>query len=125
MITKYTKKEILRYNLIDALATFYIYEKYKKERHSRPYREIFKPSLYALIKMMLVGLPMDSDRVQEVHTILAAKEKALNEQIQENNYVNTFVKCGQCNAPDTIFIREERTTLLKCQACGATRPVKL
>ena len=41
------------------------------------------------------------------------------------NYVNTYVKCGQCNAPDTIFIREERTTLLKCQACGATRPVKL
>ena len=41
------------------------------------------------------------------------------------NYVNAYVKCGQCKAPDTIFIREERTTLLKCQACGATRPVKL
>lgn len=41
------------------------------------------------------------------------------------NYVNTFIKCGQCSAPDTLFIKEERTTLLKCQACGATRPVKL
>lgn len=41
------------------------------------------------------------------------------------NYVNTFIKCGQCSAPDTLFIREDRTTLLKCQACGATRPVKL
>lgn len=41
------------------------------------------------------------------------------------NYVNAYVKCGQCSAPDTNFIREERTTLLKCQACGATRPVKL
>ena len=41
------------------------------------------------------------------------------------NYVNAYVKCGQCKAPDTIFIKEERTTLLKCQACGATRPVKL
>jgi len=89
-ITKYTKKEILRYNLIDSLATFYVYEKYKKERHSRPYREIFKPSLYSLIKMMLVGLPMDSNKVQEVHTILTSKEKVLKEQIQENNCVCSF-----------------------------------
>ena len=89
-ITKYTKAEILRYNLIDSLATFYVYEYYKKQRHSRPYREIFKPSLYSLIKMMLVGLPMDSNRVQEVHTILASKEKVLNEQIQENNCVRSF-----------------------------------
>ena len=41
------------------------------------------------------------------------------------NYVNTYIKCGQCSAPDTLFIKEDRTTLLKCQACGATRPVKL
>ena len=41
------------------------------------------------------------------------------------NYVNTYIKCGQCSAPDTLFIKEERTTLLMCQACGATRPVKL
>ena len=41
------------------------------------------------------------------------------------NYVNTYIKCVQCNAPDTHFIKQDRTTLLKCQACGATRPVKL
>ncbi len=41
------------------------------------------------------------------------------------NYVNTYIKCNQCGAPDTHFIKEDRTTLLKCQACGATRPVKL
>ena len=41
------------------------------------------------------------------------------------NYVNSFIKCSQCSAPDTHFIKQDRTTLLKCQACGATRPVKL
>ena len=40
-------------------------------------------------------------------------------------YVKTYILCQQCNAPDTFFIKEGRTTLLKCQACGATRPVKL
>ena len=89
-IAKYTKAEILRYNLIDALATFYIWEKYHEETLSRPYLEIFQPSLYSLIKMMLVGLPMDSNKVKEVHTILASKEKVLNEQIQENNCVRSF-----------------------------------
>ena len=89
-LSKYSKKEILKYNLIDALATFYSWEKFHNQLSSRPYREIFHPSLYTLLKMMLVGLPMDSNRVKEVHDILAAKEKVLNEQIQENNYVNTF-----------------------------------
>ena len=40
-------------------------------------------------------------------------------------YVKTYILCEQCRAPDTRFIKEERTTLLKCQACGATRPVRL
>lgn len=41
------------------------------------------------------------------------------------SYVKSYILCGQCKAPDTRFIKEDRTTLLKCQACGATRPVKL
>ena len=40
-------------------------------------------------------------------------------------YVKAYILCEQCKAPDTRFIKEERTTLLKCQACGATRPVRL
>jgi len=89
-ISQYSKKEILKYNLIDALATFYVWEKYHTETLSRPYLEIFQPSLYSLLKMMLVGLPMNSDRVKEVHTILTAKEKIFNEQIQENSCVILF-----------------------------------
>jgi len=89
-LKKYSKKEILKYNLIDALATFYSWEKFNDEITSRPYTEIFQPSLYPLLKMMLVGLPMDSNRVEEVHTILKTKEKVLLEQIQENDYVIEF-----------------------------------
>jgi len=97
-ISKYTKAEILKYNLIDALATFYVWEKYNAEIASRPYLEIFQPSLYSLLKMMLVGLPMNSNRVQEVHDILAAKDKVLNEQIQENSCVITFTSYLQKDA---------------------------
>ena len=103
-VSKYTIEQILQYNLIDGLATFYLYEKFQAELTSRPYLEILQPSIYPILKMMLVGLPMDSDRVKEVHQALSAKEKVLNEQIQENTCVILFNKilrqktCDEANA---------------------------
>ena len=91
-VTKYTKREILEYNLIDALGTFYVYDKYFKELATEPYLTIFQPSIYPLLKMMLTGLPVDSNRVTEVHNILNAQEKVLREQIQENTCVIEFTK---------------------------------
>ena len=63
---------------------------------------------------------------REEHRVLL-KGRIPPKRIKEKlgNYVRTYVLCDQCNAPDTQFIKEARTTLLKCQACGATRPVKL
>ena len=89
-ITKYSKKKILQYNLIDALGTFHLYEKYKEELTSEPYLKIFQPSLYTLLKIMLVGLPMDSDRVDEVTKVLTAKEHVLRRQIQTNPHIISF-----------------------------------
>jgi translation initiation factor 2 subunit 2 len=63
---------------------------------------------------------------REEHRVLL-KGRIPPRRIKEKlgNYVRTYILCEQCNAPDTQFIKEDRTTLLKCQACGATRPVKL
>ena len=54
------------------------------------------------------------------------KGKVPPKRIKEKivSYVKTYILCGECKAPDTRFVREDRTTLLKCQACGATRPVR-
>ena len=38
-------------------------------------------------------------------------------------YVDEFVRCGECGLPDTRLVREDRTPTLKCDACGAVRPV--
>jgi translation initiation factor 2 subunit 2 len=55
------------------------------------------------------------------------KGKVPPKRIKEKivSYVKTYILCGECKAPDTRFMREGRTTLLKCQACGATRPVRM
>ena len=39
-------------------------------------------------------------------------------------YVETYVICGECGRPDTHLVKEDRTTIVKCDACGAHRPVK-
>jgi translation initiation factor 2 subunit 2 len=47
----------------------------------------------------------------------------LKDKITE--YVNTFVICGECGKPDTHLIKEGRTQVVECMACGAKRPVKV
>ncbi len=97
-ITKYTKKEILNYNLIDTLGTFYLYKKYQEQLTSRTYLEILQPSIYTLLKIMIVGLPLNHERVKEVNKIFNAKEKVLREQIQTNNCVISFTDILQKDA---------------------------
>ncbi len=45
--------------------------------------------------------------------------------IQERleSYVQTYVICSECGRPDTHLDKQERTTLLKCEACGAHKPI--
>lgn len=38
-------------------------------------------------------------------------------------YVNEYVICNGCKSPDTIMIRENRLSFLKCEKCGSERSV--
>lgn len=38
-------------------------------------------------------------------------------------YLDTYILCGECGKPDTRLIKEERLLILKCEACGAKRSV--
>jgi len=51
-----------------------------------------------------------------------SKDK-LTEKLED--YVNTFVICGECGKPDTHLVKEGRTQVIECMACGAKRPVKV
>jgi len=50
-------------------------------------------------------------------------ESRINERITE--YANTYVICSECGRPDTTLVKEGRTLILKCMACGAHRPVRV
>jgi translation initiation factor 2 subunit 2 len=51
--------------------------------------------------------------------------KIPKDRIQERitNYIDLYVICHECRRPDTRLIREGRTLILKCDACGAIRPI--
>ena len=38
-------------------------------------------------------------------------------------YIAAYVTCSECGLPDTRLVTEDRTPMLRCEACGAFRPV--
>ncbi|VVB89586.1 Translation initiation factor 2 subunit beta [uncultured archaeon] len=40
-----------------------------------------------------------------------------------NVYVSDYVTCSECGRPDTHLIKSDRILTLRCDACGAHRPV--
>ncbi len=41
-----------------------------------------------------------------------------------DDYYKEFVLCNECKKPDTDIIKQDTISILKCQACGAKRPVR-
>jgi DNA polymerase-1 len=75
--------DLLEYNLIDTLATYWVFNKYypklEIDNQLQIYKELFLPSLKNIIHMQLNGLPMDMNQIQ--------KTKQELEQIR-NHYLN-------------------------------------
>ena len=55
------------------------------------------------------------------------KARLTTKQIMDrlDDYATTFVICTECNRPDTQLIKDGRTIVLDCTACGAHRPVRV
>jgi translation initiation factor 2 subunit 2 len=41
-----------------------------------------------------------------------------------DDYVETYVRCAECGAPDTHIEKDARVAILRCEACGAHTPIK-
>jgi len=48
-------------------------------------------------------------------------KKNIDDKLQA--YLEAYVFCQECGAPDTKLVKEGRTLILKCEACGGHRPV--
>ena len=46
----------------------------------------------------------------------------VNRRVED--YAKEFVLCSECRKPDTQINKQDRLWTLKCEACGAKRPVR-
>ena len=93
-IDKIPEEDLLRYNLIDGLSTWFVYEKYKDtlvaEKQDKLYREIFKPTTKDIIQMQSTGIPLNYDKVLEAEQKLNDDKNQALSVITANKYVIKF-----------------------------------
>lgn len=49
------------------------------------------------------------------------REELLNKRL--NDYAKTYVLCDECGKPDTQLVTQEKVRFLRCEACGARKPI--
>jgi len=49
------------------------------------------------------------------------RDKTLNVRLDQ--YAKEYVLCRECGKPDTNFVTEDGSTFVRCEACGARKPV--
>lgn len=85
---------LLEYNLVDSLATWFVYEK----RHPQMvhdmqmgvYVDLFKPSTIDIVQMQLTGMPVNMKRVKEVKKLLQKDSDEAMQRIRSNPVVQRY-----------------------------------
>lgn len=76
-----------------------------------------------ILKFLLRELGTAGERDGQ-RVVFQGKIPADKIQNRINDYLATYVLCQECNKPDTHLVKEGRTVILRCDACGAFRPIK-
>ena len=77
-----------------------------------------------LILKFLLGGVGTAGELSSGRVVFQGKIPAKHIQDKIKEYVDTYVMCSECNRPDTHLVKEGRTILVRCDACGAFRSVK-
>lgn len=76
-----------------------------------------------ILKFLLGGVgsagEQDGSRV-----IFQGKIPADTIQEKLKDYIEFFVTCSECGKPDTTLVKRGRNMIVRCDACGAVRPLK-
>ena len=83
--------KLLEYNLVDALATTYVENKYYTmmvmDKQEELYYSLMLPSLKLIIQIELTGMPLNADKVQEVKGKLEAIQQGHLNTIMNNGVI--------------------------------------
>jgi translation initiation factor 2 subunit 2 len=76
------------------------------------------------ILKILLGSIGTAGEINKGRLIFQGKIPSKSIQDKMKEYIDTFVMCSECNRPDTHLVKQGRTILIRCDACGAFRSVK-
>jgi len=76
-----------------------------------------------ILKFLLGGLGTAGERSGS-RVIFQGKIRAEAIQSKLKDYIDAFVICSECGKPDTHLVKKGRNTMVRCDACGAIRPLK-
>ncbi|KYK22857.1 hypothetical protein AYK24_01745 [Thermoplasmatales archaeon SG8-52-4] len=77
-----------------------------------------------LILKFLLGALGTAGELDGSRIVFQGKIPAKTIQDKLREYIDSFVICSECNRPDTHLVKQGRTMLIRCDACGAFRSVK-
>lgn len=93
-ITKIPLPQLLEYNLIDGLSTWYVKNKYYPmllaDDQYDIYTSLFKKATKDIIQMQLTGLPVNMKRVKEVKEIFLADERKALDTIENSKIIQAY-----------------------------------
>lgn len=93
-ITAIPLPELLQYNLVDTLSTWFVYEKHwdtmVADQQLEIYETLFKPAIWDIIQMQLTGLPLDMEKVAEIKGALEVIHQGALRTIQSHRLVRTL-----------------------------------
>ncbi len=94
-IHKIPLPNLLEYNLVDCLSTWYVYEKHWNtlvaDDQLEIYTDLFKPAIVDIIQMQLTGMPVDRVRIAEAKVELEANLNDSIARIQTNKIIEECV----------------------------------
>lgn len=94
-VWKIPRQDLLRYNLVDALSTWFVYKKHRQtvidDQQEEIYQTIFKPAVKDIVQMQLTGLPVNMQKVYEVKDVLEAEEQKALGKVLAHPVVNQYI----------------------------------
>lgn len=94
-IRKIPLEDLLRYNLVDGLSTWYVAEKHWQtlvdDQQEEIYNTIFKPAMLDIIQMQLTGLPINLTEVAKLKAALQEHDNKALKRLEANIFVKAFV----------------------------------
>jgi DNA polymerase-1 len=93
-ITKIPLPQLLEYNLVDSLSTWFVHDKHYQtmvnDQQLEVYETLFKPATVDIIQMQLTGMPISMPRVLEVEEALQAVHDDAVERINKTKCVQQY-----------------------------------